>query len=146
MLRSILNEVFEHSSKDGCFPVGNKAGTAHEAPSNNNKSIATDTAHLIDLTLDDEISSDSSPKSSYSELAYGVSSSGESSDEISEFEPDELASFSGSFCRKRKYSSLKEPKGKGRAEEKTMQGVLSDEAFIRLYIPCNINHLSKLIL
>lgn len=151
-LRSILNEAFENSSKDSCssVPVGNKAGTVYDdPPRNGNKNTTANTANVIDLTLDEESSNDSSsPEGSTCSELDGASSSsgGESSDEVSEFEPDDLISYGGSFSRKRKHSSLKETKGKGRAEGETIQAILSGEAFIRLYIPRDIHPLSTLIL
>ncbi|KAK4514122.1 rRNA-processing protein bfr2 [Mucor velutinosus] len=131
ILQSIWNEAFEHASENSCFPVGKKADIVYDGPSNVNKKSANSMANVIDLTLDGESSSKSTPKTPCSELAHRALSTRESSDGSSDFEPYDLIPDSSSFSRMREYSSFKELKEKGCAEEVAMQGILPGEAFIR---------------
>jgi len=134
-LRSILNDAFQHSSVGNSYPFGNRADTAHDASSNTHNEIADSITDVIDLTIDGEGSSKSSSSEPvYSDLVYRKSSSEESSDDAFDYEREDSSNLNGSFNRKRKHSSLKTNKGKQPAEDLDMQGILSHEAFIRLYI------------
>lgn len=131
-LRSILNDAFQHSSVGNSYPFGNRADAVHDASSSTHNEISDSITDMIDLTIDEEDSSSSEP--AYSELVYRKPNSGESSDDAFDYEREDSSNLNGSFNRKRQHSSLKRNKGKQPAEDLDMQGILSHEAFIRLYI------------
>ncbi|GAN10217.1 hypothetical protein MAM1_0331c09755 [Mucor ambiguus] len=143
LVRSIMNEAFESS----CLPVDKKADAVHDGPSNGTKNSANSMSNVIDLTQGGENISNSSPELTYSEIAHVISSSSEEPNGgISDFDSDDLISDNGSFSCKRKHASLQKPKEKKGAKDAAIQGLLSNESLIRLYILHGMTFLYKLTL
>lgn len=137
-VRFIMNEAFEHSSADSSLLANKKDDTAaHDDPTySETKSMV----NVIDLTLNDKSSLNSNPEPTDDNQAHilssSSSSSGSSDDDFRASRPAGLDSDNVSLNpRKRKYASLhQQSKGKERAEETDMQGILSNDAFVRTYI------------
>ncbi|KAF1801478.1 hypothetical protein FB192DRAFT_1372924, partial [Mucor lusitanicus] len=131
-----MNEAFEHSSADSSLLANKKDDTAaHDDPTySETKSMV----NVIDLTLNDKSSLNSNPEPTDDNQAHilssSSSSSGSSDDDFRASRPAGLDSDNVSLNpRKRKYASLhQQSKGKERAEETDMQGILSNDAFVRL--------------